>query len=684
MNWNNLKLGKKFGIAFGVIILVMLGTGFWAIYGIGEILTDAEEVINGNKLRADLEKKYVDHLLWAKEVNKLLTDENVKELNVETDYRKCAFGKWYYGDGRMEIERIAPELKGILDKIDEPHKELHLSAIKISEVYEQMDWKIAVILKQVELDHINWMNKVKDAIYIDDLNVNEVVKDPNQSMFGKWLKSRKIENLVNDYPELSTIFNELRQVHNKLYTNVRTIDKYLSEGKRDEAKDLFENEITTNAENISSHISQFSNWLESHLDGMQMANSIYQNETMVHLSELGSLFDEAIEKSNEYILTDEVMLSDASSTRLGVIVFLLLAVVIAVILALFITNNILYPINKSVKLAGEVAEGNLTATIDVNQTDEIGIMVKSLKQMISRLKTIVADIKDGSDNIASASQQLSSGAQQISSGVSEQAAAAEEVSSSMEEMAANIKQNTENAVMTMDISSKASNSAEQVAVASEDSMNAVRDIYEKINIVVEIAEKTDLLAINAAVEAARAGDQGRGFAVVAAEVRKLAERSQEAANEIVGLARNGLKMTEESNSLLKSIVPDIQKTSMLIEEIASASREQESGVSQVNTAVQQLSMVTQQNASSSEEMAGSSEEMASQAAELEQITMFFKVEDRIDQSWRKKPSKKDKKHVKSNGNGNSKQPSEETKFQKAPIDIDLGELDSRVAGYESM
>ena len=157
---------------------------------------------------------------------------------------------------------------------------------------------------------------------------------------------------------------------------------------------------------------------------------------------------------------------------------------------------------------------------------------------------------------------------------------------------------------------------EEVAQASEESMNAVQDIFSKINVVVEIAEKTDLLAINAAVEAARAGDEGRGFAVVAAEVRKLAERSQRAANEIVKLAERGMIKTEESANKLKAIVPEIHETSRLVDEIATASREQEAGANQINSAIQQLSMVTQQNASSAEEMASSSEEMASQASEL--------------------------------------------------------------------
>jgi methyl-accepting chemotaxis protein len=302
-------------------------------------------------------------------------------------------------------------------------------------------------------------------------------------------------------------------------------------------------------------------------------------------------------------------------------------ILLTIWLGITLVRLIARPLLKSVQFANAMAEGDLTAKMNIEQKDELGLLVNSLNNMSKRLQSVIGSVVTGADNIAAASNQLSSASQQVSSGVSEQAASTEEVSSSMEEMAASIQQNTDNASKTRDISSKASTAMEQVAVASDESMKAVRDIYSKINIVVEIAEKTDLLAINAAVEAARAGEQGRGFAVVAAEVRKLAERSQAAANDIVQLADKGLKLTEESTGMLKAIVPDIQETSRLVDEIAVSSQEQDAGASQVNSAIQQLTSVTQQNASSSEEMAGSSEELASQASELKDIVGYFRLEE---------------------------------------------------------
>jgi methyl-accepting chemotaxis protein len=355
---------------------------------------------------------------------------------------------------------------------------------------------------------------------------------------------------------------------------------------------------------------------------------------------------------------------------------LLLGIVLGLVIANKIASQLGGEPEEVAEISNKMALGDLS--FDVAAYGKRKGAMYHLLQMCDRLKVVVGTIITGADNIAAASNQLSSASQQVSSGVSEQAASAEEVSSSMEEMAANIQQNTENSAKTRDISAKSSNAMEQMAVASDESMNAVRDIYSKINIVVEIAEKTDLLAINAAVEAARAGEQGKGFAVVAAEVRKLAERSQAAANEIVQLADKGLKLTEESTGMLKKIVPDIQETSRLVEEISVSSQEQDAGANQVNSAIQQLSMVTQQNASSSEEMAGSSEELASQAAELKEIVAHFKLQDEKRKSFGRYASSA-KTNLVTNKHSNN---GSHADFPQQRIDISMS--DSDLNNYESM
>ncbi|NOQ24422.1 MAG: HAMP domain-containing protein [Bacteroidales bacterium] len=312
------------------------------------------------------------------------------------------------------------------------------------------------------------------------------------------------------------------------------------------------------------------------------------------------------------------------------------------ILAIYILiNNLLKPLSSLVQIVKKVSEGDLNEMPDLSEkNDEIFILGNAIKEMVLKLRDIVLSIATGADNITSASQQVSSGSQQLSQGASEQASSAEEVSSSMEEMAANIQQNTDNAQQTEKISVEASIEIGKVESSAKESLESIRQIAEKITIVNDIAFQTNILALNAAVEAARAGEHGKGFAVVAAEVRKLAERSKVAADEIMSLSTRSVNVTEESGNLMGKIIPDIQKTSKLVQEIAAASMEQNSGADQINSAIQQLNQVTQQNAAASEELATSSEELASQAQQLKENISYFSVSNKKKRDFKSTNQKK--------------------------------------------
>jgi methyl-accepting chemotaxis protein len=250
------------------------------------------------------------------------------------------------------------------------------------------------------------------------------------------------------------------------------------------------------------------------------------------------------------------------------------------------------------------------------------IIVRNVESIVKKLKELVAYVQTASDNISSASGEMSASAQQMSEGATEQAASAEQVSSAMEEIAAGIQQNTENARRTERIALEAASHIVDGSKAVNHTVQSMKEIAERISVIGDIARQTNLLALNAAVEAARAGDYGRGFAVVAAEVRKLAERSQVAALEINNLSKSGVSIAEKSGQLLEAIVPEIQKTAKLVQEISLSGIEQSSGAAEVNNALQQLNYVIQQNAATSEEMAASSEELSSQAEHLRDIIKF--------------------------------------------------------------
>ncbi len=309
---------------------------------------------------------------------------------------------------------------------------------------------------------------------------------------------------------------------------------------------------------------------------------------------------------------------------------LMAAVIVAAVVAVcavILATGIARPLQKGVDFARTVAAGDLTATIDVQQKDEVGILAEALREMIAKLRDIVADVKTASTNVASGSQEMSASAEEMSQGTTEQAASAEEASSSMEEMAANIRQNADNAMQTEKIAVKAARDAEASGQAVNETVNAMRTITEKIMVVEEIARQTHMLSLNATIEAARAQEYGKGFGVVASEVRELAERSRVAAAEISTLAGSSIAVAEKAGEMLGELVPGIQKTAELVQEITAASTEQNKGTEQINVAIQQLDQVIQQNASVSEEMSATSEELAAQAQHLQGIIEFFQTDE---------------------------------------------------------
>jgi methyl-accepting chemotaxis protein len=357
---------------------------------------------------------------------------------------------------------------------------------------------------------------------------------------------------------------------------------------------------------------------------------------------------------------------DAKEAELILIATVLASLLIAVGAALWISLGISRGLSRAVGLADAVAIGDLSHKIEVSSNDEVGDLVKSLNAMTANLNAtatvadaiaggdLTVDVKRASDkdrlgvalelmleklrkvvteaiaaaqNVSSGSQELSASAEQLSQGATEQASSTEEASSSMEEMASNVKQNADNASQTEKIARQSSLDAEASGAAVSRAVKAMETIAEKITIVQEIARQTDLLALNAAVEAARAGEHGRGFAVVASEVRKLAERSQAAAQEIGTLSVETVKSAQQAGEMLTRLVPDIKRTAELVEEITAACREQDVGSSQINQAIQQLDQVTQQNAAASEQVSSTSEELTSQAEQLQSTIAYFKVDE---------------------------------------------------------
>ncbi|WP_319541390.1 methyl-accepting chemotaxis protein [uncultured Pseudodesulfovibrio sp.] len=299
------------------------------------------------------------------------------------------------------------------------------------------------------------------------------------------------------------------------------------------------------------------------------------------------------------------------------------ALILGFLTSFFITNAVANPLKSAAESARKMANGDLSQDIDSQGRDETGLMLSAMREMILRLRDVVYGVNRAVDNVASGSDQLSSTSGSLAQGTAEQAASIEEVSASIEQVKASIAQNAENSQETAQIASRAAQKASESGGAVTHAVDAMKMIAEKITIIEEIARQTNLLALNAAIEAARAGEQGKGFAVVAAEVRKLAERSGEAASEIGGLSTNTVSVADQALTMLEELVPDIEKTAQLVSEINAACEEQDAAVKQISCAVSQVETATQASAAASEEMASTSEELAGQGSSLREMMSYF-------------------------------------------------------------
>ena len=430
-----------------------------------------------------------------------------------------------------------------------------------------------------------------------------------------------LQLLENQDPEKEKkLMEQNDQISKEIGKNTKEIEARLSS---QEEKDFF---VTVMA-NRQAYIAQRDEYKKALKENKrQLAFEILSEQVLPALSIYRASWNKFIDMQTEAADRSAKASAQAyaSSRRIAFIV-LVVTLALAALAAVLVTRSITVPIGDVVRHAERIANGDLTKEIRVTNASETGKLQQAMLEMSAKLTRIISDVREGSGAVASAASQLSSSAQSLSQGTSEQAASVEETSSSLEEMNASITQNADYSRQMEQMATSGARTAEDSGKAVEDTVEAMKQIATKISVIEEIAYQTNLLALNAAIEAARAGDQGRGFAVVATEVRKLAERSQTAAQEISGLATKSVNVAERSGSLLKELVPAIKKTAELMQDVAAASKEQSSGVAQINKAMSQVDTVTQRNASAAEELSSTSEELAAQSEQLQQLMTFFKV-----------------------------------------------------------
>lgn len=486
-----------------------------------------------------------------------------------------------------------------------------------------------------------------DLIYNDHLKsinfLTEADRDAYQS--SNALSFAMSDTVLDDRyrKSIDAVWENYDQIGER-YGKFKSITKSLKINENAKIDDVFQGEYA-NLKNLTTQVVNNCNsqmWIKA----KELYLGEYEETFQVMREAMNQLTDISLaEAEKDYLFSIDLSEKIMRNSVVFSIVIYLLIIVSGIILVRSITR----PLKNVVSVIKNISEGDLTQKLSKNENkDELSVLLNSVALMNERLTKIIDEVKTGADNIAEASQQLSSSSQLLSQGSSEQASTTEEVSSTIEEISANVQQNTDNANQTEKIATNATNNLYVMKKAAENSFQSVKDISEKITIINDIAFQTNLLALNAAVEAARASEHGRGFAVVAAEVRKLAQNSKVAADDIDKLSKSGLKITEETSTLLENLVPEILKTSKLVQEISSASVEQNEGISQINNSVQQLNSITQQNAATSEELATSAEELSSQSEKLKDTISFFKISE--DEKSYKKVRKASNFSVKQNKN----------------------------------
>ncbi len=287
----------------------------------------------GNKLIGIRLQREVDHLNWAGEVNKLLTDDQITELAVQTDPRKCGFGKWYYGEGRIKAENFLPSLKTPLSRIEEPHRDLHRSAIKISEVYKEADSELPTTLANREADHLSWAGKVQSAILRKSKKV-DVQLDHTLCAFGKMLFGEVGKKIRLSDPELSKLLDAIEEPHQLLHDSGKKIQVALSEGDFDKAHSIYLKESAPILEKTQKVIKQLQHRAQENLGGAKKAQNIYSTETQANLEKVQGILHQMNKIAKENVISEDLMISKAVSTRMVVVIVVILALLIGIILAL--------------------------------------------------------------------------------------------------------------------------------------------------------------------------------------------------------------------------------------------------------------------------------------------------------------------------------------------------------------
>ncbi|HET98374.1 MAG TPA: chemotaxis protein [Desulfurivibrio alkaliphilus] len=590
----NLTIKQQISLGFLAMIALLILSGLASFIGVNFITRDAHEMAASNRLDSTLAQLEADHLGWANKLATLFTDDSVTQLNVATDHRQCALGRWLYGEGRQAAEALLPSLAPLLRELEQPHERLHQTASKIGDQFRPADHHLTNFLREIKIAHLNWVNTIKDVFLDPAVTSVDVETDPRLCGLGRWLYSDDFSDRRRQSPELAAFWNAVERPHAELHQSVDEINQWLTKGQRQTAMNLLNDRTIPAAQATLAALDDTLAWLDGNLTGYQAAQATYSQETLTALEEVQAVLHRTREHARANLVTDEGLLATVWGLRIRVL---------AVIM-------------------GGLAFG-------------IGVTWPLTIRLSRILERAARDVDSSSTQVAAAANEISASSQSLSDTASEQASGVEETSAALEEIAGQSAQTVEltkgSEVLMRENIRKSGQSLKALAELTENMTQIEKDsgqIRLIISTIDSIAFQTNLLALNAAVEAARAGEAGAGFAVVADEVKNLAMKTAQEANQIQQLLDTTVaRITSCAGSLkrVNSDFDDIVETATIIGDknsaITEATDQQAKGVQQITEATNENADATQRVAAAAEEAAAAAEELSAQSDELKRVVV---------------------------------------------------------------